>query len=108
MQIQKNLFQVNFLSKYLGAELYRWILDNFDSNENDFLSFLVKESNEFDNNDATNICNLLFFMGFIVPLDKNCTKFEADDSVYILQAPFLIPITAGVPSDFGNCKLFSN
>ena len=68
------------------------------------MSFLGKESNDFDSTDATNICNILFFMGFIVPSEKTCTKFVADDSIYILQVPYLIPIAAGVPSDFGNYK----
>ena len=83
-------------------ELYKWILGNFDANEDDFLTFLGDDGRVYDEMDANVICNILFFMGYIVPMEKTCTKFAADNSEYILQAPFLIPIVAGVPSDFGN------
>ena len=40
-------------------------------------------------------------MGFIVPLDRNVSKFILENYEYILQAPYFIPIAAGAPSNFG-------
>lgn len=86
----------------IGDELYKWIIGNFDTNEDDFVSFLGGNANDYDEHDAMTICNVLIFMGFIVPLDRTFSKFILENAEYILQSPNLIPLSGGVPSDFGN------
>lgn len=76
-------------------------MENFEHNEDDFISFLGGHGSGYDEHDALTVCNVLFFMGFIVPMDKTISKFNLENSDYILQAPQLIPLSAGVPSNFG-------
>ena len=71
-----------------------WII-NHSNSQNDFLS--VVKSDSFDLADALTICDLLFFMGFIVSVDRH-PKFIQLNSHYIFQAPFFLPNGMGSPS----------
>lgn len=75
-------------------------MNNFQANEDDFMTFLGNHA-EDDECDALTICNVLCLAGYIVSMDKSCSKFVLNESDYIMQAPYFIPISKCTPSDFG-------